>query len=301
MMGKWMLGCLFLAVMAVQSVWANDTSSGDVNGTLVFQQQPNISMEKEVLFISEQAVDVEYNFLNTAKQAINTQVTFPMPPIYIGLSDHNTLEDFKLWVNDKPQSVSQALVVKMADGVDISRQFAQFNWTPAEVKAFAEDQVAPVKKPPLPKDWFDQDGMPRFTMSHYYSWQQNFPAGQVTKVRHSYKPSVDTGVPMPAEFIVKDMAKHACIDAATQAGIKKRESAVGINWAYLRYILLTANNWQGPIKSFELTIQKQHPQQIISLCFDGELKKIDPLRFRFSAKDFSPRQDLNILFLAKPL
>ncbi|HRH78032.1 MAG TPA: DUF4424 family protein, partial [Cellvibrionaceae bacterium] len=97
------------------------------------------------------------------------------------------------------------------------------------------------------------------------------------------------------------MAKHACIDAATQAGIKKRESAVGINWAYLRYILLTANNWQGPIKSFELTIQKQHPQQIISLCFDGELKKIDPLRFRFSAKDFSPRQDLNILFLAKPL
>ena len=66
-----MLSRLFIAVMAVQSVWANDTSSGDVNGTLVFQQQPNISMEKEVLFISEQAVDVEYNFLNTAKRRLS--------------------------------------------------------------------------------------------------------------------------------------------------------------------------------------------------------------------------------------
>ncbi len=287
---------LFIAPL----IWANDTSSGDENGTIVFKSQPQVSMDKETLFISEQEVQVEYSFTNQAKEPVHTQVTFPMPPIYIGLSDHNTLEEFTVWVNNRSQPVSKALVVKLSDGTDITRQFNESTWTPIDVKAFAEEQIAPTKKTALPKEWFDKDGMPRFTMSHYYSWQQTFPAGKTTHVRHRYKPSVDTGVPQAPDVLIADFAKAACIDGRTQAGMKKLANEHGLDWRYLRYILLTANNWQGPIKSFELTIKKQQPTQIMSLCFDGELTKIDPLTFKFRAKDFTPRQDLNILFLSRP-
>jgi hypothetical protein len=299
-MGKKIVVSVLLFMGAVQSL-ANDTSSGDENGTLVFRAQPQISMDQERLFISEQEVRVEYSFTNTGKEAVQTQVTFPMPPIYVGLSDHNTIEDFKVWVNEVPQAVVTDLVVKHQDGTDISKAFAASGWQAADVKAFSEDQTPPKQKPSLPKNWFDKDGMPKFTMSHYYSWQQSFPAGQTVRVRHSYRPSLDTGVAQPLKDLADGFAKSACIDPATRSSMKKLDTEAGIGWSYLRYILLTANNWQGPIKDFELTIKKQNPSQLISLCFAGKLKKVDPLTFKFQAKNFTPSQDLNILFLTKPI
>jgi hypothetical protein len=129
MIRKLLFGCCIALVINNKSALANDTSSGDQNGTIVFEQQPDISMQKESLFISEEEVRVDYVFSNTSQKDIQTQVTFPMPPIYIGLSDHNTIEDFKLWINDEPQKVNYQLVMKLNDGTDISRAMAETGWT----------------------------------------------------------------------------------------------------------------------------------------------------------------------------
>jgi hypothetical protein len=44
---------------------------------------------------------------------------------------------------------------------------------------------------------------------------------------------------------------------------------------------MTANNWQGAIIDFKFTVKKQNPKDVVSLCFDGELKKTDQLTFEF--------------------
>ncbi|HEY6528484.1 MAG TPA: DUF4424 family protein [Cellvibrionaceae bacterium] len=293
-----LVGCLTLIANS-QTLLANDTSIGDENGTIVFQQQPDISMEKETLFISEDEVRVDYVFANTSKKYIQTRVTFPMPPIYIGLSDHNTIEDFKLWINDIEQKVNYQLVVKLKDGTDISQTMAELGWTPSDVEAYAYEQTLPAKKTPPPKHWFDADGTPRFTMSNYFTWTQIFPAGKSVHVRHAYRPSKYTGVPNSSASLIKEFSKTACIDARTQAGMKKLENKEGLNWSFISYILLTANNWQGPIKEFELTIKKRDAADILSLCFGGELKKLDPVTFVFRQLNFRPKEDINLLFIAK--
>lgn len=61
-----------------------------------------------------------------------------------------------------------------------------------------------------------------------------------------------------------------------------------------------ARTWNGPIKDFQLTIRKQAASDILSLCFDGDLKKIDPLTFQFKQANFVPMRDLNVLFVRAP-
>jgi hypothetical protein len=59
---------------------------------------------------------------------------------------------------------------------------------------------------------------------------------------------------------------------------------------------MPANNWQGAIKDIKLTEKKQSPKDLVRLCFDGELKKTDPLTFEFHQQNFKPSNDLNLLF-----
>jgi hypothetical protein len=46
--------------------------------------------------------------------------------------------------------------------------------------------------------------------------------------------------------------------------MKKREREYGLYWADVSYILMTANNWQGAVKDFKLTVKKQNPKDIVS-------------------------------------
>ena len=55
---------LALAVLVCASAQANDSSFGDDNGTIRLLHQPDISMDKEVLFLSEERVQVDYVFLS---------------------------------------------------------------------------------------------------------------------------------------------------------------------------------------------------------------------------------------------
>ena len=109
-----------------------------------------------------------------------------------------------------------------------------------------------------------------------------------------------SGVPQPAAYIIENYEKESCLDRTTKLSIQKRETEIGVSWANLRYILVTANNWRGAIKDFHLTIKKQEATDLVSLCFDGDLQKTSPLTFEFRQKNFKPSHDLNLLFIRKP-
>jgi len=286
-----------LAPLFAATAHANDTSFGDANGTIQLIQQPDIRMSKEALFISEDLVRVDYVFTNTSTRDLVVPIAFPMPPMYFGMADHSELTEFKLWVDGKPVRTERKLVAQLENGADVSRQWAASGWSSDDLASYVESGETPKGRKPLPKGWFDPDGQPLFTLSEYFTWQQPFAAGKAVSIRHSYAPSLATGVPQPAGELIRDYAKDTCMDAGAQQSARRREGEHGLQWSNLRYILLTGNNWKGPIQDFHLTLKKRAPTDLVSLCFDGALKRTDPLTFEFEQKDFVPKQDLNVLFL----
>lgn len=288
---------LALAVLGCGSAQANDSSFGDDNGTIRLLHQPDISMDKEALLLSEERVQVDYVFTNHSARALSVPIAFPMPPMYFGMADHSELTAFNLWVDGKPVTTTRKLVVLLDDGSDISKAFAATGWSTDDIAAFAESGNVPTGRTPLPARWIDRDQQPRFTLSEYFVWQQVFPARGSVQIRHAYAPSLSTGVPQSSAFLLESYAKRTCIEPATKASMQRREGAHGLGWANLRYVLTTGKNWNGPIKDFQLTIRKQAASDILSLCFDGALKKIDPLTFQFRQADFVPMRDLELLFV----
>ncbi|MBG3850446.1 DUF4424 domain-containing protein [Xanthomonas sp. WHRI 8391] len=291
---------LVLAVLGCGSAQANDSSFGDDNGTIRLLHQPDISMDKEALLLSEERVQVDYVFTNNSERALTVPIAFPMPPMYFGMADHSELTDFKLWVDGKPIATTRKLVVLLDDGSDISKAFAASGWSADDVATFTESGTVPKGRKLLPARWIDPDQQPRFTLSEYFVWQQLFPARRSVQIRHAYAPSVSTGVPQSSAFLLESYAKDTCIDPATRTSMQRREGEHGLGWANLRYVLTTGKNWNGPIKDFQLTIRKQAASDMLSLCFDGALKKIDPLTFQFKQTNFVPMRDLNLLFVRRP-
>ena len=67
----------------------------------------------------------------------------------------------------------------------------------------------------------------------------------------------------------------------------------------IAYILKTGANWKGPIRDFRLVVDKGDAKNLVSFCAEG-VKKIGPTQFEVRKRDFTPKDDLNILVL-KPI
>lgn len=276
---------------------ANDTAFGDDNGTITFKHQPSISMDSEALLLSEELVTVDYVFTNTGSADVSTPIAFPMPPVYFGSSDHTEIENFKVWVDGRPVSTERKWVIRWGDE-DVSEKVRRLGWSVDDIFKLLQDETLPKGKKRLPKEWFDGD-RPMLDVSRYYIWLQKFPAGKSLSIRHSYSPSVTTGVPQDASTLFELYGKDTCPDKPLIAGIQKRSGEGGWEYNFLSYVLTTANNWQGAIKNFKLTIRKRKPSDVFTLCFDGDFKKTDPLTFEFRQADFKPTRDLKILFFRR--
>jgi len=76
-------------------------------------------------------------------------------------------------------------------------------------------------------------------------------------------------------------------------------------WAFwVDYILTTANTWKGPIKSFELVVERPKPEQsshqsqtYVSFCWDGPVERRDADHFVARAVNFVPSKELHVMFL----
>ena len=160
--------------------------------------------------------------------------------------------------------------------------------------------------------YFDEDGTgyPMWSVIERYHWTQVFPHGKELKVEHEYKSAPAGSVfswhdpkGEDGEYAAK-LVKDYCIDEGTQRAIKKALTSsdggayyIGMAY-YLDYVLKTARTWNGPIKSFKLTIDKGKADSVISLCIDG-IKKTGPTTFVVEKTDFTPDKDISILLIPK--
>lgn len=155
---------------------------------------------------------------------------------------------------------------------------------------------------------------PVWTLKSTYTWEAVFPAGETVEVEHSYKPSV--GGTVAVTFLSPPYEDYDpattyktkyCTDEAFVNSVKKTlpnpDEPYGAPYSesWISYIWSTGGNWQGSIGKFHLTIDKGRPENLVSFCWNGEVKKTSPTTFEMEATDWWPPygRELEILVLNK--
>ena len=75
---------------------------------------------------------------------------------------------------------------------------------------------------------------------------------------------------------------------------KNKPSGFGV--IMLRYALSTGKSCGGAISELNITIEKEDPAELVSLCLDG-IKNIGPKTFSWHGASVLPDKDLDLMFL----
>ncbi|AYG58310.1 DUF4424 domain-containing protein [Rhizobium jaguaris] len=319
-----------LAMFAAPAL-ANDTMAELKTGGLAYVRTGDISMDDEKLFVSPTEVKVDYIFENTSDKDVESVVAFPMPDVQgdidsmvaIADVDADNFLDFTVAQDGKPITPTLQQSVTVA-GIDMTAQLRAHNIPLLPLSKATLDAVA--KLPPdVLEDWtargltaddeYDNDGQgmkhhptPMWTLHTTYWWRTKFPAKTKISVQHRYKPSV--GGTVAITFAGDDDYKREqlktyqskyCIDDAFLKTATKLSAAADkggrtYTESWISYVLSTGANWSGPIKHFQLTVDKGNPDNYVSFCGTG-VKKTGPTTFQMTAEDFYPEHDLDILIL----
>ncbi|WP_439817923.1 DUF4424 family protein [Zavarzinia sp. CC-PAN008] len=304
---------------------ANDSSAVLGAGGLVLTQNDVIVLEQEDLFLSRAEVRVAYRFRNTSDRDVETLVAFPMPVLDVAAlsesdsdvpvrGDPNYLE-FRTTVDGRPvvaemeqkasfegQDVTALLLAKglKLSVFDPGYEAALTGMAPADAAVLAARRLV------------DMDETGHATHGYWmeqttWFWRQVFPAGAVTEVRHRYRPVVGhrffTAHDLDEPELSADLDRQHCVDPPTRRALRQKlartgqEPGLALLMAHqVDYVLVTANNWAGPIGRFTLTLDKGDPVAILSLCIDG-LVKTGPTTFTGSWTNYVPDRDLSLLIV----
>lgn len=249
---------------AHQSTLANDSTAAIGAGGLVLTKTDQIQMQSEDLFISQDKIRVKYEFRNTSNKPISTRVAFPLPKFSFE-SDY----DIPFSYSEMPKDKNLMKFSVIVEGKKI----------PFET----EDKVTKI------------NDMTWHKVTHH--WMQTFPANKTITVTHEYAPAIGGGI----GFGLQDEASGKyCITKDLQKWVDdKLKAQWDIPTTTVNYILTSGANWKGGIGKFKLTIKKSDANEKISFC-GTNVKKVDDLTFVMEKNNFTPRQDLYILYLKSP-
>ncbi|MGN6514229.1 MAG: DUF4424 family protein [Rhizomicrobium sp.] len=319
------------AAVLASSAHADDSSAALGMGGLELVRAPDIRMAREDLYISPKVVRIRYVFINDGAKDVDSLVAFPLPdidtwefyeePIGTVGNDPVNFVGFTAKSDGKPVPVrvEQRAFLNGRDVTDtVTAAGLPVNILLAGNVAKL-DHLAAAKKALLEKAGLVQNEgagqeHPRWTVHTKFYWTQHFPAGKTVIVEHGYTPV--TGQTFFTEYDLKPKQdpdggrrwqRDYCMDAATLSAITQRirsgskpgQSGM-LNIYTTDFILKTANNWKGGIGSLNLTIDKLKPSNILSLCWDGELKRTGPTTFQSTLRDLHPSRDIKFVVLENP-
>jgi hypothetical protein len=292
-------------------------------------------MVREDLYVSPEEIRVKYEFRNEGDTDENALVAFPMPDIKgdgdfmvaIPTEDPRNIFAFETLVDGEPVEAELHQYV-FATNIDYTEYLTDLAipLTPygqATVDAInalddATKQELLRRALVFPMEFDQGQGMqteywPVWTLRSTYSWQAHFPAGETVFVEHRYKPSVGGTVavtflspPYEGYDPASEYKRKYCTDDSFVDAVKKTlpnpDEPYGAPFteSWISYIWSTGGNWAGgSIGTFHLTIDKMLPQNLVSFCWDGEVKKTGPTTFEMEAKDWWPPygRELEVLIL----
>ncbi len=324
---------LLAGALALIAPALGDDSSAmlGAGGVVVLTKNADIRMASEDLYLSPKQVKVHYTFVNDGAKDVDLMVAFPLPdvdnaelaesPIGTTVGGGPNFVGFKLTVDGKPVATTaeERAIFKGKDVTDLVKAAG----LPLNIVIGGYDalqhlpaaKIAPLVKAGLLENEGDAQN-PNYhalwTTTTKFWWKMHFPAGKPVSVDHSYQPV--TGQTFFGAFGLEPGEQHDwynknfCLDAGTVATIKarladlKRKSGNDglLNQYTTDFVIVTANNWKGPIGKFHLTIDKLKPGNVLSMCWAGDLKKTSATRFESALTDFAPKADIQILVLEPP-
>lgn len=129
-----------------------------------------------------------------------------------------------------------------------------------------------------------------------HHWMQTFPPGTDLHVEHRYNPARGEFFGPDKDNVLPEVDKELkdvyCVGAKLLAALKKEMKTIQT----VNYILKSGANWKGPIRKFKLTLVKQSPTDKISVCLP-DTRKISPTTYVVERTDFTPTEDLRIVFI----
>lgn len=326
---------LSVAYPLVPAALANDTTAVLGTGGLVFITTDQLKMKSEDLFISPKQVKVTYQFQNLTDKPLDVLVAFPMPDIegsgdfMVDVPDRESdnLFDFKTTFGGEPvdatvhqqafafnldqSAVLEEMGVPLTPFGDRTRDMLQELDADSIQKLLHLGLVIPMEYGGADNTWTTYYE-PVWTLRSTYSWEAHFEPNETVEVVHTYTPSVGGTVAVtflspPDEYgdRAADYKRKYCTDDSLIKSVKKTLASPDEYYSapfyesWISYIWSTGNNWAGPIEDFTLTIDKGDAKNLVSFCWDGDVKKIGPTTFQMTAKDWYPPWDheLDILIL----
>jgi hypothetical protein len=244
-------------------------------------------------------------------------VAFPEPdyywhPIY-GSQGPRWL---RAWVDGKPIPVDHEVhALKGTERVDVTRRLRRLGASPLYLQCGSQDdeicdsveefeaafrKLGTERYEALVKENLLVGGQfPGWGVRSTWHWRQSFPPGKIVRIRHEYVPepgfALVQGQP-PSDYPDRCFGPivQARLDATTAGDAT---GSLTVDW--VKYILLTANNWKRPIGRFELVVE--HPRdRMPSFCWDGPIERTSPTAVRARAADFVPKHDLVVYFAPLP-
>jgi len=313
---------LFALVCGLSSR-ADDSAVSVAAGGIRLSREARISMEKEVLRISDKTVVIDFDFLNESDTDVTTEIGFPIPPYRFGQWGdpgwRRDFSDFRVWVDGREIKYQTDVRAKLngKDYTDLLRKLGfEIDFALDDDN---DDLGTRLKKTFASLSASDQSrlvslglvkpgrGSHDFAWAVYkeYHWTQTFPAHRMIHIRHEYTPEVGF---QPVELDeLQTKFSNACVDQLLEnrlkADIAARSAGEG-QYVYLEwvdYILTSANTWKTPIKSFELIVEKPKPDKdhhnyYVSFCWNGKIERRDAAHFVAHADNFVPRHELRIYF-----
>ena len=309
--------CLMLSLAL--PAHANDSMAAVAIGGLTLTKSDAIRMDSEDLYVSEKQVRVRYRFTNTSAQDIETIVAFPLPdhtasPV-TPVPNFDDLK-FRTLIDGQPADLSfvQQAIFK---GQDVTARVTRARlpvmphadpWEEA-MKALPKPELEALVKDGLLHNIGDEknpDWENRWVTRTIVTRKQIFPAGKTVAVEHSYAPIVggSVGGAFNREYRKEEgfaeRKRTYCVDDGfvksfdTRQAKAKEKSNYAETW--LSYVLKTGANWHGPIGDFRMVVDKGDADALVSFCAKG-VKKIGPTQFEVRARNFVPKEDLNVLIV----
>jgi hypothetical protein len=269
---------------------ADDSLATIATSGLRFEKSAEISMEYEELYISPERIRVKFEFKNQSDHDIDGTVAFPLPTLD---PDQYAIR----FVKEDGQTAQNPLGFELK----VNGKIRSFEMKTEKTKSGAYEVR--------------------------YFWKQHFPKGELVTIEHSYKSGAGSASLSPwahdnyksnakepnpesemrarycadSQFLnaVKALFKKALRNSDFSSFIKPTNDMIWDRSFDVEYILKTGANWKGPIKRFELILDKGEKDSLVSLCW-SDLNKASPTRFVWEKKDFVPTRDLKILFVSAP-
>lgn len=305
-----------LLSLCVSSAYANDTTGYISTSGVQYIKNKDIQMYSEDLYISKDKIKVDYQFKNLSNRNITETILFPLPKVEnVFESDfadtEGLLSSFKVQVDGKSIQPTMHVRAYIAYGKENARQTIDVTQAFKECGFSEQDLLNPwtrkntdyehyinkirqCQHPKLKPYIGSSDDYIEWLSEVVYSWKQTFKAKSMTRVQHQYQPLVGGAV----SLYMENDAKQFCMDQSFKNGLKKRKGEI-TPYSALGYLLTTGANWAKPIEDFKLTIERDK-DELVSFCWNGKVKKISPTQFQMVERKFTPKQDIDIIFV-KPM